>query len=143
MSDFDVKDVGLNELNKEIEDLITHFPKKSIVLLKKVGNKGRTIVARKGRQLVGTDDSTDKKSYHKKWKRGKVWEDSGEEFKVRIYNNSPHAHLLEDGWIITGKDGSEHGFKEGLKVLEKGVREFENEYDQILEKEFDKILEKL
>lgn len=135
---FDVRDEGVTELQKELDALATGFPKEARQVLRRVGSRARTIIARKGRQLVKKETG----NYHKGFKRGRVWVKDGS-YRVRVYNNQPHAHLIEDGRRIIGKDGSEHGFKKGYKVIDKGTREFEKEMDEKFEKEIDRILDKL
>lgn len=136
---FDVKDDGLTDFQKNLQYLITNMPKETKSVLQKVGTKARTIVARQARQIVKKKTG----NYHKSFKRGKVWQENDGTYKVRVYNNSPHAHLLENGWMITGKDGSQHGFKVGYKVMQKSEKELEKEWDQLLESEIDKLIDKL
>lgn len=134
---FDVDD-GLDEYLKNLDFLIKEMPKESKMVLRKAGSKARTIVARVARKMVGRHGGT----YHKSFKRGKVWEtDDG--YRIRVYNNAPHAHLIEDGHRIIGKDGSEHGFKPGLKVMEKGNKEVEKEWDNIMRQQLDDLMSKM
>jgi hypothetical protein len=140
MGDFDIKMNPLSVFVRELEDLQEHFPKQAKQLMMRSGSKARTIVARKARQLV--QKKTGK--YLKSIKRGKVWLDEGEgSYKVRVYTRAPHGHLIEHGHRIVGKDGSEHGFKEGYHVFDKATREIEDQWTDIVENEFDKIMSKL
>lgn len=136
---FDIKGKGMTEFEKNMDYIVNNMPKEAKMILRKGGSKARTIVARKARQLVKKHTGT----YHKRFKRGKVWQLDDGTYRVRVYNNSPHAHLIEDGHRIVGKDGSEHGLKLGYKVLDKSNKEVEKQWDQILEKEIDNLLEKL
>jgi HK97 gp10 family phage protein len=136
---FDAKDEGLTEFQKNLTTLLNQMPKETKTILRKAGSKARTIVARKARSLVKKHTGY----YHKKFKRGKVWQEEDGTYRVRVYNNSPHAHLLEDGHRIVGKDGSEHGFQPGYKVLDKANKEVEDQWDDILEKEIDKLIDKM
>lgn len=140
---FDAKDEGLDEFEKNLETLIKHMPKEVKMILRKGGSKARTIYARKGRSLVGSKDPSSKKSFHKRWKRGKVFQGEDETYRVRTYNNSPHVILLEDGHRIVGKDGSEHGFQPGYKIMDKANKEVEEQWDKILESEIDKLIDKM
>ena len=47
---------------------------------------------------------------------------------MRVYNNMPHAHLIEHGHIIKDKTGKEHGFKKGYRILEETRAEFQDEF---------------
>lgn len=136
---FDVKDEGLSEFEKNLETLITQMPKETKMILRKAGSKARTIVARVARGLVKKRTE----NYQKSWKRGKVWKDDRETYKIRIYNNSPHAHLLENGHRIVGKDGSVHGFQPGYKIMDKANKEVEKQWDEIFESEIDKLIDKM
>lgn len=137
---FDIREKGMSDFEKNMEYIVENMPKEARMILRKGGSKARTIVARKARQLV---KKRSKKGYHAGFKRGKVWQEDDGTYRVRVYNNAPHAHLIEDGHRIVGKDGSEHGFKQGLKVMEKANKEVEKQWDQILEKEIDNLLDKL
>ncbi|MED4599872.1 HK97 gp10 family phage protein [Paenibacillus validus] len=140
MSDFNIDLRGLDKFKKELDDLQRHFPKQARQLMMRSGSKARTIVARKARQLVRKQTG----NYHKSIKRGKVWiDDSSGEVKVRVYTRAPHGHLIELGHRIVGKDGSEHGFKQGYHVFDKATKEIEDAWTTILEKEFDRIMSKL
>lgn len=140
MSDFDIDMKGLNRFANELDDLQRIFPKQAKQLMLKSGTKARAIVAKKARLLVRKQTG----NYHKSIKRGKVWVDkSTSEYKVRVYTGAPHAHLIERGHRIVGKDGKEHGFKEGYHVFEKATNEVESQWTDIIEKEFDKIMRKL
>jgi hypothetical protein len=137
---FDVKDEGITELEKNLSTLLSEMPKEAPRVLKRAGSKARTIAARTGRKHIKKHTG----KYHKSWKRGKkVWQEEEGAYRVRIYNNAPHAQLLEDGHRIVGKDGSEHGFKPGYKIMDKANAEIEKNWDEILEKEIDKLIDKM
>lgn len=140
MSDFKIEDKSLDAFKKEIDDLQRLFPKQAKQMMLRVGNKARTIILKKARQIVNKKTG----NYYKSIKRGRVWtDDRTGEYKVRTYTRAPHGHLIEKGHRIVGKDGSEHGFKQGYHVFDKATKEIEAEYMNILEKEFDRILSKL
>lgn len=134
---FEIDD-GLDDFLKSLDFLTTEMPKESMMVLRKGGSKARTIMARKARQLVKKKTG----NYHKSFKRGRVYEtDDG--YRVRVYNNSPHSHLIEDGYVITGKDGSQHGFMLGKKVVEKGNKEVEKEWENIMKEQLDDLIKKM
>jgi hypothetical protein len=89
--------------------------------MRKIGSKARTHVAKKARKTFKKKTGL----YNKKWKRGKVFKGENGEYVVRVYNSSPHAHLLEYGHRMVTEDGREVGFVQGKKPLEKGMREFD------------------
>jgi len=140
MADFDIDMKGLNRFTKELDALERNFPKQAKQLMMRSGSKARTIIARKARQLVKKHTGY----YLRSIRRGKVWADNATgEYKVRVYTYAPHAHLIEYGHRVVGKDGSEHGFQHGYRVFEKATREIEKDWDNIIESEFDKIMSKL
>lgn len=123
MADADLEMEGLTEFQKDLLDVAqSRFPKETKQIMRKVGNKARTYVARKARNEVKKLTG----NYHKHWKRGKVFKGHNDEWVVRVYNSSPHAHLIEDGHRLVTKDGKEIGFVQGKKVLEKGMKSFED-----------------
>ena len=69
------------------------------------------------------------------------WSDA--DYNIRVYNDSPHAHLIEDGYKITtrGKKGRPlkkgtgkvTGFVVGKFVLSTASINFRNEFNEDLE----------
>lgn len=113
---------GLTEFQRDL--LVTanvKIPKESKKILRKIGSKARTQVARTARTSVKRKTG----NYHKKWKRGKVFKGNTGGLVVRVINSSPHAHLIENGHRQVTKDGREVGFVPGKKVLDRGMLEFE------------------
>jgi hypothetical protein len=140
MDDVEIDLRELEEFEKELEDLQKLFPRQARQLMGKIGSKARTIVKKKAKLLVRKETG----NYLKSIKRGKPWEDKTTgEYKVRVYTRAPHGHLIEKGHRIVGKDGSEHGFKEGSFVFEKAGKEIDKQWEDIARKEFDKITAKL
>lgn len=122
---------GLTDFQKDLLAVAQKkLPKETNKIMRKVGNKARTRVARKARSLVKKKTGT----YHKKWKRGKVFKGSRGETVTRVYNSAPHANLIEDGHRLVTKDGREVGYVKGKKVLDKGIKEFDNsgEFENML-----------
>ena len=114
---------GLSEFQRDLLEVSQRrLPREIPKIMRKVGSKARTHVAKKARSTVKKRTG----NYHKKWKRGKVFKGHNGETVVRVINSSPHAHLIEDGHRMVTKDGNEVGFVPGKKVLEKGMREFDN-----------------
>lgn len=112
---------GLTEFQRDLMRTSRKLPKQMPKIMRKIGSKARTHVAKKSRQLIKKDTGL----YHKKWKRGKVFTNNGE-IVVRIYNSAPHAHLLEEGHRQVTKDGREVGFVRGKYPMKKGIQEFES-----------------
>ncbi|USK54373.1 HK97 gp10 family phage protein [Cytobacillus solani] len=113
---------GLSDFQRDLLDVAERkLPKEIPKVLRKIGSKARTNVAKKARREVKKRTG----NYSKGWKRGKVFK-NGRNVLVRVYNGSPHAHLIEDGHRQVTADGREVGFVPGKKVLEKSMIEFDN-----------------
>lgn len=111
---------GLTDFQQDLLNTSKKAHKEIPKVMRKVGSKARTSIAKKSRMLVKKKTG----NYHKRWKRGKVFK-SNDEFVVRVYNNSSHAHLIEDGHVQKTADGRTVGFTRGKHVLKDGMREFE------------------
>ncbi|MCO1599827.1 HK97 gp10 family phage protein [Desulfosporosinus nitroreducens] len=141
---FEVEHIGLTEFRENITYLERNFPREAKRMLSRVGNKARTIVRRKARELVKRRTG----NYQRSIKRGKVFEDrsSSGDLTVRVYSSSkiaPHGHLIERGHRIVDKHGNEHGFKQGYLVFDKSKEEIERDFDSIIIAEFDRVLSRL
>lgn len=82
--------------------------------------------------------------YFKKFKVSKAYVGNGR-FFIKVYNSSPHAHLLEKGHRKvprgkkgeSNKGGNEIGFKRGRYPLARGTRDFKPIYYKKIEKFID------
>jgi hypothetical protein len=132
---------GLTEFQRDLMEVAQEkLPRESIKIMRKIGNKARLQVAKKARSEVKKVTG----NYQKAWKRGKVFKGYNGEWVVRVINSSPHAHLIEDGHRQLTKSGQETGrFVQGKKVLEKGMRDFDNsgQFEDMLSKWLDDLLE--
>lgn len=138
----EIQDVGLEEFRETLTYLEKHFPREARRMLRRVGRKARTIVRKRARATVRIKTG----KYYRSIKVGRVFESANRELTVRVYPSAkiaPHAHLIERGHRIIGKDGSEHGFKQGYYVFDKSKNDIESQYHRILKEEFDKILKTL
>lgn len=107
---------GLTEFQKDLMAASKKVDKEIPKILRKVGSKGRTLVARRSRAKVNKLTG----NYHKKWKRGKAFKGNNGEWVTRVINSSPHAHLIEDGYMHNSG-----GFVRGKHVLKDGMAEFD------------------
>ena len=130
---------GLTDFQQDLLNTSKKVHKEIPKVMRKVGSKARTVVAKKARAKVKKKTGL----YHKKWKRGKAFF-NGEEFVVRVYNNSSHAHLIEDGHVQKTADGRTVGFVRGKHVLKDGMQEFESSgvVDEIIGDWLDDLLER-
>lgn len=134
MGTFDVK--GLEELEKEVIRLARNYPKETKKFLQKQGNKLKTRAIKKAKSKL----KEKKGNYLKGFKRGKVYRYRDEEDTVRVYNSMPHAHLIEEGHRIVGKNGKEHGFKKGYHILEEARSEFQEEFIKAADNFIDEVI---
>ncbi|WP_456273627.1 HK97 gp10 family phage protein [Bacillus sp. AK031] len=131
---------GLSEFQKDLLDVAQRkLPKESFKIMRKIGSKARTQVARVARSEVEKQTG----NYHKGFKRGKAFRDEDGQIVVRVINSQPHAHLIEHGHRIVDKSGDEHGFVPGKKVMEKGIQKFDStgQFDKMLETWLDDMLD--
>lgn len=112
---------GLTEFQNDLLQTSNAAKRQIPRVMRKVGTKARTAVARKARTLVKKETG----NYQKSWKRGKVFKGNDGALTIRVYNASHHAHLLEDGHRQVTADGREVGFTPGKKVLKKGMQDFD------------------
>lgn len=135
--DFDFS--GINAFTGQLLQMAeVQFPKDARRFMQQEGNKLRRVTAAKARQLVKRKTG----NYLKGIKRGKVYKYQGEELAVRVFDSSPHAHLIEHGHRQVTKDGREVGFVRGQKVFEKSRRDFADNFAQDCEEFVDQMLAK-
>ncbi|WP_256761410.1 HK97 gp10 family phage protein [Cohnella sp. WQ 127256] len=138
MSDdgFDMREI--DAFNRRLLNLANNqFPKETKKFLQKEGNKLKTKTRAKVKQKVKKDTG----NYQKSIKRGKVYKFDGAD-SVRVYSGDPKSHLIEYGHKIVGKDGTEHGFKQGEHVFADAAQEFNNEFIADCEQFIDEMLDK-
>ncbi|APH15045.1 bacteriophage HK97-gp10, tail-component family protein [Clostridium sporogenes] len=129
------------QLDKFGKDLLNtakkDFPKKSKAFLRKearkLNKKNKATFVSKG---IGEETGNLKKGF----KAGKLYKYKGKELAIRAYNSSPHAHLLNDGWMHKARNGDEK-FIPGFHFIEESAQSFNSEYytdiDEFLDEVFD------
>ncbi len=131
----------INELDDFAKQMLNlaekKMPQECKSFLKKEAEKLRKNTINKAKATVKKKTG----NYLKGFKRGKkVYEYENVRYNIRVYNNSPHAHLIEYGHV-TQKNGKE-GFVKGKNILENSSKEFKNEFSNDLDKFVDKVLDK-
>nr|DAJ91755.1 MAG TPA: putative tail-component [Caudoviricetes sp.] len=100
------------------------FPKKSKAFLRKearkLNKKNKATFASKG---IGEETGNLKKGF----KAGKLYKYKGKDLAIRAYNSSPHAHLLNNGWMHKARNGDEK-FIPGFHFIEDSAQAFNGEY---------------
>lgn len=131
----------LHELDSYTKKLVNlandKMPKESKKFVKKEANKlnsknksvykSKGIGEKTGNLLAG-------------FRSGKVYKFDGS-WSCRALNSSPHAHLINNGWIHKARDGSEK-FIPGFHFIEDAAKSFEGSYYQDCEKFVDDMLDK-
>ncbi|OMC81869.1 hypothetical protein BK128_21545 [Viridibacillus sp. FSL H7-0596] len=131
---------GLSEFQRDLLDVAQRrLPRETYKIMRKIGSKARTQVAKHARSKVKKDSG----NYHKKFKRGRVFKDAEGQIVVRVINSAPHGHLIEYGHRQVTKDGHEIGFVPGKKVMEQGMGQFESSgtFDNMLSTWLDELLD--
>lgn len=132
---------GLNEFEKTLVDMIeVKYPEEVKKILYELADDLQSEVAK--RTPVGTEKKAKTKRLANKWKVGRVRKEKGE-FYIEVYNNSPHAHLIEDGHRVVGKDGSDHGWWEGRHMLLISTKMLEERLEPRLQGWLNEMLEEL
>ena len=127
---------GLTDFQNDLLSVERNAEKAFKEAMRVSGNKATRLVRSRARRDVKKKTG----NYHKSFKRGKVFIDPEGDITTRVLNTSPHGHLVEDGHIQV-VDGQEVGFVPGKKIVEKGMREFEEKREDV--KEISKALDKL
>jgi len=135
--EFDLSE--LDEFTSEMLDMAEKkMPKEIRKFLREEGTKLRKTTASIARREVKKKTG----AYLKGIKRGKVYVYKGDTLSIRVYNSSPHAHLIEDGHRQVTKDGRAVGFVRGKRVFQKAKKAFETEFTKDCEHFVDDLLEK-
>lgn len=132
---------GLSDFQRDLMKTEKNLEKAMKESVRVSGNKAVAHVRKKARSEVGKVTG----NYHKKWKRGKVFTGQDGAITTRVINSSTHAHLIENGHVITNeKGGPSLGFVPGKKVLERGMSEYNStaDFTNVLSDSIDKLLEK-
>lgn len=132
----------LESLAKELEELsgIIKDKKELSKFLKKQGGKLKNKTVSVAESKVGTKIG----NYINSIKNGKVYDFQGD-LSTRVYSTAPHAHLIEYGHNIVGRNGSTHGFQDGEYVFEDAVDQFKDKFhkntEEFINQTIDKIVE--
>ncbi len=125
-SGFDVRELDEYTL-KLIKLAEKTMPKECNKFMKQEGSKLNSKAKKKARKEVKKKTG----NYMKGFKKGKkVYEYGDTKYNIRVYNNAPHAHLIEYGHNIVGHkpDEKQSGYAKGKFVLENASKEFEKDF---------------
>lgn len=132
--------MSLDQLSKELLNISHRIEngEKTKKFLKSAAKKLKKKTVKVAKSRVGKVTG----NYERGIKDGKVYKYDGN-YSCRVYSTMPHAHLIEYGHIIVGKDGKEKGFKSGYHVFESAAEEFQDDYENDVEKFIDEIIGEL
>lgn len=146
-------DIELLALSKSLNNIGKQFPGESGEFLRQQGTSLNRQTKKLARQRVGKKgkgpekDKPAKERYINGFKRGKVYKhDPTNSFAIRVYNNRPHAHLIEYGHVQlthdrqTPKNGER--FVKGYHVLRDSASAFEPKFNADVEEFIDDLLDK-
>lgn len=128
---FDISE--LDSFVKDITETINDYmPKESKKFIKKeatsLNKVNKQVYKSKGIGIDQDDTPADKKIINR-FKAGKAYKFNGT-WSSRAYNSSPHAHLVNDGFIHTPHKGQagEEKFIPGYHFMEDAEKQFEAKY---------------
>jgi len=131
---------GLTEFQQDLLEVAQQkLPRQTAKIMRKTGSRAAVHVRRVARTKVDKKTGT----YHKRFKRGKVFKDADGQWVTRVYNSSPHAHLIEYGHRQVTKDGREIGFTPGKHVMKEGADKFDDsrEFEKMISDWLDDMLD--
>ncbi len=141
MARVDYKLTGFDEFEKTLFNMVeVKYPREVQKILFELAEDLQTMTIEKTPE--GTEKKAKSRRLKNKWKVGKVKQKNGE-FFIELKNNAPHAHLIESGHEIVGKDGSSHGFWEGKQMLLISVKQLEERLEPRLKAWLDRMLGEL
>lgn len=139
-------DLGeLEKLNSKLLNLAEEeFPKEAKKFVRRQGSKCETML--KNAYKAGTKKHTG--NLLSGVGRGAPFLYNGS-YQIRVYNNAPHAHLIEHGHVMCGKDGKPLRNANGREMWVDGrylaagtVNRYKEIYPEEVDKFVDQMLEK-
>lgn len=130
---------GLEELERDLKKAVKKYPATMQEGLKSIAKDFKKSVKKRtpdGKNHKGDAVTKLRKNYHIKM------QDDGLISEAVVYNDAPHAHLVEDGHqLVKGgklsKGGHVIGFVQGKHMMEKT----RNEYKDIVPERFEKMID--
>lgn len=134
---------GLDAFEKALVDTITRkYPEEAKAFLHQCG--AELMEDAEKRTPVGTEKKRKTQRLANRWRLTRAKKSRGQdEVFVEVGNTARHAHLIEDGHRIIGKDGSEHGFQPGVHMLKTAAERMDKSFKPKLDAWLDKVLEEL
>ena len=120
------------DLSSGMTSLIKLFPNETKKFMKKEAREFRNHVKKKARTAVKRRTG----KYLKGFAAGKTvysWSDS--EYNIRVYNSSPHAHLIEFGHELVGHEPNKVriGRVKAYEVMNNAMEEWDSQFNAAVE----------
>lgn len=120
------------DLSSGISYAITSFPDETKKFMKKEAQDFRAFVVRKAKTAVNKITG----NYLKGFAAGKkVYEWSDAEYNIRVFNRSPHNHLIELGHALVGHKPNKVkiGRVKAYEVINNAMAEWQNQFETDVE----------
>ncbi len=115
----------LTDYKNLLSETVKTFPNECKKFIKNECKKLKQKTKQLANSEVGKSDETHK-HYVDGFKDGKPYQ-KGENLCCRVYNNTPHAHLIENGHKVVSNN-SQVGFIEGKYILQKSGDSYEGKF---------------
>ncbi len=120
------------DLSSGMTSLIKLFPNETKKFMKKEAREFRNHAKKKARTAVKRRTG----NYLKGFAAGKTvysWSDS--EYNIRVYNSSPHAHLIEFGHELVGHEPNKVriGRVKAYEVMNNAMEEWDSQFNAAVE----------
>ncbi|MBQ9607644.1 MAG: hypothetical protein IJV16_10805 [Lachnospiraceae bacterium] len=141
MAEVQITVEGLDELQKDLERLISKYPDKAGELLKKDARDFRKAYIKNVRGKVKRASNRSKSLT--KIKNVKIYpiQGYGKKQSIDVGATSPHFHLFERGHVLYPFGKGPSGFVPGRFVMEESINEYEDKMPETARKMYDKLLQ--
>lgn len=127
----------LKNLAENMDIAIKEFPKMGDKFIRKQRNKAKRIMRRIARERIKRQTG----NYLRGIDSGRVYKLKVGGSAANVYNNAPHAFLIEHGHRVV-RGGKEVGFAKGFNIVRDTKTKLYDEIDVDLDKEVDEFLNK-
>ena len=132
---------GMDELKISFEELAKKYPDTAGDLLKKDALKLRREIVGRSRELTNIKESKHSLGKLSSYKVSQI-QGLGKNQYVEISAKAPHFHLVEKGHELKTASGKTIGFVQGVHFLDKATKEYEDKYEDHVEKMIENLLKK-
>jgi len=131
---FDMSEI--DELIEDLQAIEKNRPKAAKSFIRKEGTQLKNKTLRKAKSTINKEKTG---NYIDSIKRGEPYLYKGHILSIRAFNSAPHAHLIENGHLLTSENGKEIGYVKGRHIFEKAINEFQPYYHKHCRKFVDDV----